>query len=255
VTWRFSSLDPATLQAPDDPSAGFLPPNNSVSDGEGSVLFTIKLKAGLAAGTQITNRASVVFDVNAPIDTPQWLNTVDSRHDLAITRITVPATVFLTTAPVTRRVTVRIQNRGVNPEIIADQSALGALVKLSVDSLGACSTPQPVLRQPTRFPVTLPSKRMLGVVFDVTFDCANDPVGSTAKNPGHGDYQVSARLNLSALGHVDSHSDDDVCPRSVPPPGVIDPNPAGTILDKGCGTHKADRTFGGSILIDVIKRP
>jgi hypothetical protein len=124
-----------------------------------------------------------------------------------------------------------------------------------VGSLGACPARQPVLRPPARFPVTLLSRRSLGVVFDVTFDCANDSTRTTPKNPGHGDYQVNARLNLSALGHIDANPDGDVCPRSVPPPGVVEPNASGTILDKGCGALKADRTFGAPILIDVIKNP
>jgi hypothetical protein len=64
---------------------------------------------------------------------------------------------------------------------------------------------------------------------------------------------VSARLDLSALGHVDSHPDDDACPRSAPSPGMIDPNPDGKIIDKGCGARKAGGTFGGTILIDVKK--
>jgi hypothetical protein len=35
-------------------------------------------KAGLPTGTQIRNRASIVFDTNAPVETPEWVNTIDS---------------------------------------------------------------------------------------------------------------------------------------------------------------------------------
>ena len=42
------------------------------------MLFTVKPKRGLPTDTQITNQARIVFDVNAPIDTPQWLNTIDN---------------------------------------------------------------------------------------------------------------------------------------------------------------------------------
>jgi predicted extracellular nuclease len=42
------------------------------------VHFTILPKPGLATGTAIRNHARVVFDTNAPIDTPEWLNTVDA---------------------------------------------------------------------------------------------------------------------------------------------------------------------------------
>jgi hypothetical protein len=78
LTWRFHSLDPTTMQAPDDPLVGFLPPNTSPPDGEGSVFFTVMPKAGLGTGTEIRNKATIVFDQNAPIDTQEWLNTLDN---------------------------------------------------------------------------------------------------------------------------------------------------------------------------------
>jgi hypothetical protein len=255
ASWRFSSLDPATQQVPDDPTVGFLPPNNVNSDGEGSVLFTVKPKTGLATGTQIANQASIVFDVNAPIATPQWVNTIDGSHDLAITKIGAPTSIQLTTAPVTKRVNVTIQNRGVGVEVIPTLVALTALVTLTVESLGDCPSPLPVLRSPTHFPATLPSRRSLTVGFDVTFTCANDPARTTSRSPGHGDYRVSARLDVSALGHADAHPDDDGCPRIVPRPGVVDPNPDGKIVDKGCGKRRSDGTSGDPVLIDVTRKP
>lgn len=73
LTWRFKSVDPATGSFPDDPFAGFLPPA-----GEGSVSFTVGLRAGISTGGVVRNRATIVFDTNPPLDTPEWLNTVDS---------------------------------------------------------------------------------------------------------------------------------------------------------------------------------
>ncbi len=78
LTWYFSSIDPATGQPPTDPLAGFLPPNNAQHEGEGSVLFTVMPKPGIASGTQISNGAIITFDANAPHATPTWLNTVDN---------------------------------------------------------------------------------------------------------------------------------------------------------------------------------
>ncbi len=78
VTWRFTSVDPNTLQLTTDPSAGFLPPNVNPPQGEGSVVFTVQPKPGLPTGTTICNQGQVVFDVNAPIDTPTWCNTIDN---------------------------------------------------------------------------------------------------------------------------------------------------------------------------------
>jgi len=78
ITWQFQSIDPATGQPATDPTAGFLPPNKVPPQGEGSLMFTVKLKSGLPTDTRITNNARVVFDQNAPIDTPVWTNTIDT---------------------------------------------------------------------------------------------------------------------------------------------------------------------------------
>ena len=76
LTWRFVSIDPATGQRTDE-DAGFLPPNVNPPAGEGIVVFSVMPKRGLATGTPIHNQAQVVFDTNAPIATPTWLNTID----------------------------------------------------------------------------------------------------------------------------------------------------------------------------------
>src|SRR5256885_9057996 len=85
VTWRFTSIDPDTGELTDDPDAGFLPPNTAPPAGEGSVVFTVMPKSGLATGTAIRNQAVIVFDTNAPIATPTWLNTID--RDAPITHV------------------------------------------------------------------------------------------------------------------------------------------------------------------------
>jgi hypothetical protein len=73
LTWTFQGLDPSTNRPPLDPAAGFLPPGAG-----GSLLFTVMPKQGLVTGTQIQNQATVVFDVNAPMNTPTWTNTLDN---------------------------------------------------------------------------------------------------------------------------------------------------------------------------------
>ncbi|HET9762691.1 MAG TPA: hypothetical protein VFR50_04210, partial [Casimicrobiaceae bacterium] len=96
ITWRFTSIDPATGQLTEDPAAGFLPPNVNPPAGEGSVVFTVMPKSGLATNTAIRNQAQVVFDTNAPIATPTWLNTID--RDAPVTHVLpLPATVSATT--------------------------------------------------------------------------------------------------------------------------------------------------------------
>ncbi|MEO6028570.1 MAG: hypothetical protein ABIR79_17015 [Candidatus Binatia bacterium] len=83
VTWQFTSLDPTTLTAVTDPDAGFLPPNTDPPHGDGAVSFFVEAKAGLPTGTEIENSASIVFDFNAPIATPEWLNSIDATEPVS----------------------------------------------------------------------------------------------------------------------------------------------------------------------------
>ena len=78
LTWTMTSVDPVSGTETEDPLAGFLPPDNAASQGEGFVSFTAQPAAGLSTGTTINNQATVVFDTNAPINTPSVTNTVDS---------------------------------------------------------------------------------------------------------------------------------------------------------------------------------
>ena len=80
VTWRFLSLDPATGLPTENALAGFLPPNVNPPEGDGVVTFTVRPKPNPATGTEIRNGARIVFDTNAPIDTPEWLNTIDNTR-------------------------------------------------------------------------------------------------------------------------------------------------------------------------------
>ncbi|XP_052815878.1 uncharacterized protein LOC128242673 isoform X2 [Mya arenaria] len=74
--WNFQSIDPATGFAPSDPIVGFLPPNNGTT-GQGFVTFTaVPLEEALDA-TTINANASIYFDQNDPIDTPNIFNTID----------------------------------------------------------------------------------------------------------------------------------------------------------------------------------
>jgi RHS repeat-associated protein len=79
ITWTFTSLDPVTLELPDAlGDIGFLPPNQSPPAGEGFVTYVVRPKQALPSGTGIDAEASIVFDVNAPLDTPALLHTLDA---------------------------------------------------------------------------------------------------------------------------------------------------------------------------------
>ena len=77
VTWTLSAIDPTTLDLPSDPFVGILRAEQGGAEGQGYVTYLVQPKAGLAGGTRIEAQASIVFDVNDPIVTNTWLNTID----------------------------------------------------------------------------------------------------------------------------------------------------------------------------------
>lgn len=83
LKWTFTTLDPVTGLPPSDPTLGFLPPNVNGTQGQGYVNFTISPKAGVPEGTKWQNFASIIFDANAPILTPTWVNTLDTSAPVA----------------------------------------------------------------------------------------------------------------------------------------------------------------------------
>ena len=78
VTWTFVSIDPKTGEPATAINAGFLPPNVTRPEGDGFTNYRIKPKSNLATGATVSALASIVFDTNAPIDTPNFVNTIDS---------------------------------------------------------------------------------------------------------------------------------------------------------------------------------
>lgn len=77
ANWKFSSLDPMTMEKTDNPMSGFLPVNSN-GNGIGEVTFDIALKQGFNDGDEISNRATIIFDLEEPIETPVWTNVVDA---------------------------------------------------------------------------------------------------------------------------------------------------------------------------------
>lgn len=82
ISWLMRSRDANTGDLPEDPFAGFLPPNDDQHHGEGSLTYTIRPKLELPDGTPIRNQATIIFDptygANPPILTPVVTNRVDS---------------------------------------------------------------------------------------------------------------------------------------------------------------------------------
>ncbi len=76
--WMLQSLDPMTMEPTDDLMQGILPVNYNGTSGIGEVMFEVGVKQGKADGTQIKNRAGIVFDYEEAILTPTWTNIVDA---------------------------------------------------------------------------------------------------------------------------------------------------------------------------------
>ena len=83
LKWTFTTIDPSTGLPPSDPTLGFLPPDTDGVKGQAAVVFTVMPIAPLTTGTPIANQATVVFDANAPLNTPTWLNTIDANSPLS----------------------------------------------------------------------------------------------------------------------------------------------------------------------------
>ena len=64
ITWTFIGIN--------------LPPNQAPPQGEGWVSYSVKPKTGLATSIEIRNKATIIFDINPPIDTPETLHTIDA---------------------------------------------------------------------------------------------------------------------------------------------------------------------------------
>lgn len=75
--YEITSLNPLTVEPTNDVMAGILPVNNTKGDGQGYIVFDVKLKDNLDDGTVIDNKASITFDMNEVIETPTWTNETD----------------------------------------------------------------------------------------------------------------------------------------------------------------------------------
>jgi RHS repeat-associated protein len=111
LTVTFTSLDPATGQAPTGVFDGFLPPDDNSHVGEGYVQYTVKPKTGLSTGTTINQQASVVFDINAPISTNTISNTV--ADVVAQTTLSEPAG---TTTPTAEKISTLLGSHYIDPD-------------------------------------------------------------------------------------------------------------------------------------------
>ncbi|MTJ45136.1 ELWxxDGT repeat protein [Dolichospermum flos-aquae] len=96
--WTVTTIDPNTGEVTTDALTGFLPPNNADGIGDGFLNYTIKAKRDVTTGTVIDAKATIVFDTEAPIDTPPIFNTLDAGKPTSSVKALptiVPDTEFL----------------------------------------------------------------------------------------------------------------------------------------------------------------
>lgn len=216
---------------------------------------TVTIVVTPGAAGQVCNSATVTGATTDPVATNNsGTDCVDVEvHDMAVISLKAPKKITLseTKPSQTKKVKISIQNRSAHTETIANMGVLTNLVTLTIESLGACPNPVTVLEPPKSFPVMLASKKKLNLTFNVTIDCANDPAANSSSSTGHEDYNYIATVHHEAIdGKPDTHLIDDACPHG-PLPGGVDPNPDGSIKDKGCGGKNPDGTLGAPVVTDV----
>jgi hypothetical protein len=88
--WILKSIDPVTGQGPLDPLTGFLPVDDSMMHGQGFFNYTVKSKATSRTLEKIDAVASIVFDLNEPLNTPKIFNTIDADKPTSQVHALVP---------------------------------------------------------------------------------------------------------------------------------------------------------------------
>jgi RHS repeat-associated protein len=79
LSWIFRSVDPLTGFLPAGVFDGFLPVNDETGVGEGFVRYFVRSKPNLSTRTTIDQQASIVFDINEPVITNTYTNTIDAE--------------------------------------------------------------------------------------------------------------------------------------------------------------------------------
>lgn len=173
-------------------------------------------------------------------------------NNMAVVSLKAPKTINLNAATpaLTKKVKVLVQNRGDHAETLLDANDVAKLVHVVPESLGLCAAPTVTLSEKTAalLPRTLKPRQQIVLTYDVTFDCANDPAKSTAKDPSHSDFRWRVQLDYATFaGEEDALSGDDVCPRApLAEPVTTSGKP---IIDRGCGG-----VGGADVLTDVVQK-
>ncbi|MCU0978625.1 MAG: hypothetical protein MUF25_05590, partial [Pirellulaceae bacterium] len=91
AVWTLVTIDPETGEQPLDPRIGFLVINNDAGDGEGFLSYSVRPRRTARTGDVVDAQARIVFDTEAPIDTPPIFNTLDAVKPQSVVQA-LPAT-------------------------------------------------------------------------------------------------------------------------------------------------------------------
>ena len=91
ATWTFMTIDPTTGQAPLNPALGFLPPDTDNGNGDAFVTYTIEAGQSDPTGTEVNAQATVIFGNQPPLNTSDFVNTLDAGTDLVSAVAPLPA--------------------------------------------------------------------------------------------------------------------------------------------------------------------
>ncbi|MEM6783053.1 MAG: CARDB domain-containing protein [Bacteroidota bacterium] len=93
ITLALRAIDPQTGDVTRDPLGGLLPPNNVPPEGDGFFAYRITPREDAPDAARIDAQASIIFDNNAPIETPAIFNTLDASAP--VSRLRTGSTVVL----------------------------------------------------------------------------------------------------------------------------------------------------------------
>ena len=213
-----------------------LPPNVNAPEGEGYVSFSVDLKPGVENGTEIENKATVVFDKNVPIQTNTWRNVVDTE---------APVTEMLPTGYDSGKGAVVVPCRSADDK---GGSGVGRYIYYMSKNGGeyayCAETNTPVLEYP------LDRSSQDNYSF---YAVAVDNVGNTEQEaPEPVTFSVTGIGEVEAgLLSVDSNPSDGLFRISVPE-GV-----AGMDVYSAAGqaVWSADNLTGGRVVVDITGQP
>jgi RHS repeat-associated protein len=206
ATWTLRSIDPTTGTFPLGVLAGFLPVDDSTGRGEGLVTYLVQPKPTLTTGTTINAQASIVFDVNSPVVTRTYTNTIDSGAP----------TSRVTALPATTTSTSFLVNWSGN-----DDSGGSGIASYSIFVKQDTGTFQPFLTNTTQTSATFTGQPTHTYAF---YSIATDNVGNVQPTPA----SAQTSITIQAIPTVSASDAGGTYNRNPYPASATATYPTGT---------------------------